>query len=436
MPPKQVESWGRALNKHGIRARVLLLALLPLALVASALTWYSVQARQGDIEQALEDRSLAVVRQLAQSCEYGLFVGERELLLRQARLSQVSAGASAVVIARPDGRELLRVGLPRLQTTWQGAQAQVLFRDADTLLVSAPVLQAPIEMDYALDTLAGSRLLGFVALEIPRRETLARQHKVLLTSLTVTLLGLALAAVLAWRLGRVIVRPISRLAAAVERIGAGDLDVRVDVEAGGEFVVLEQGINRMAAELQISDAHLRERIRLATEELAWRADHDQLTGLLNRTAFDALLSTAIAQAATGRQYCLLYLDLDRFKQVNDIGGHVAGDELLRQFVALVRSSLNEADCCARLGGDEFGILLADCDQARAEERAWAICRAVAAHRFNCAGREYQIGTSIGVASLHPGCGGPDRLTSAADLACYAAKHGGRDQVRVFKENMG
>lgn len=421
------------MNKHGIRARVLLLALLPLALVAFALTWYSVQARQDDIEQALEDRSLAVARQLAQSCEYGLFVGERDWLLRQARLSQVSAGASAVVIVQPDGRELMHVGSPRLKPIWSSTLPHVLFRDEETLLVAAPVLQTPIEIDYASDTGAGPHLLGFVALEIPRRETLDRQREVLLTSLTVTLLGLVLAAILAWRLGRAIVRPITRLAAAVERIGAGELDARVDVEAGGEFVVLEQGINRMAAELQVSDAHLRDKIRLATEELAWRADHDQLTGLLNRAAFDVVLSSTMAQATADRQFCLLYLDLDRFKQVNDIGGHVAGDELLRQFVALVRPFLDPADCFARLGGDEFGILLADCDLVCAEKRAWTLCHEVGAHRFHCAGREYGIGVSIGVTRMDPDFDGPDKLTSAADLACYAAKHAGRDQVRVFSE---
>lgn len=423
------------MNKHGIRARVLLLAMLPLALVAFALTWYSVLARQGDIERALEDRSIAVARQLAQSCEYGLFVGELESLTRQARLSLISAGASAVVIVQSDGQELLRLGLPRLKPEWSPDQTAILVRDAETLLVSAPVMQAPIEVDYAPRHGMDGRLLGYVALEIPRRATLDRQREVLFTSLTVTLLGLALAALLAWRLGRAIVRPISRLAEAVERIGGGELDVRVDVEAGGEFVVLEQGINRMAAELQVSDAQLREKIRKATEELAWRADHDSLTGLLNRVAFDAAINDVAEQAAAGRPFCLLYLDLDRFKQVNDIGGHVAGDEVLRQFVGVTRTLLNAEDRFARLGGDEFGILLAGCDTASAEERAWAIRHAVAAHRFHCGGRAYEIGVSIGVAGMNPGWSSPDMLTSAADHACYAAKHGGRDQVCVHSAAM-
>lgn len=421
------------LNNHGIRARVLLLALLPLALVAFALTWHSIQARQGDIEQALEERALAVARQLAQACEYGLFIGERDTLLRQARLSQVSAGASAVVVVDPRGRELLRLGMPRLEADWPSSLERPLLRDAETLRVAAPVRQAPIDLGYDPAASAGGPLLGYVALEIPRRETRARQHQVLLTSLAVTLLGLSLAGLLAWRLGRDIVRPISRLTRAVERIGAGDLDARVVVEAGGEFVVLEQEINRMAAELQASYANLREKIRVATEELAWRADHDPLTGLLNRGAFDVALRQALEQSRDGRQFSLLYLDLDHFKQVNDSGGHLAGDELLRQFVVLARRFLHDRDSFARLGGDEFGILLADCAEAEAEQRARTLCREIDAHPFHCQGRDYRIGASIGVAGLNHGWDDADKLTRAADAACYAAKHGGRGQVCVFPE---
>lgn len=419
------------MNNHGIRARVLLLALLPVALVALGLSWYSIQARQSDIESALEERALAVARQLAQACEYGLFSGEREALLHQARLTQASGGASAVTIVDASGRELLRLGQPRFKPHWHAGQALVLARDIESLLVAAPVVQLPMDRDYSLTPRNASSVLGFVALEIPRRETITRQHEVLLTSLAFTALGLTLAGLLAWRLGRDIVRPISRLTKAVERIATGDLNARVDVDAGGEFVVLEQGINRMAAELQASYGNLQEKIRAATEELAWRADHDPLTGLLNRPGFDAALRDALEQARRGRSFSLLYLDLDRFKQVNDAGGHLAGDELLCQFAALVQSSLNDQDCFARLGGDEFGILLADCGQASAEQRAWALCRGIGGYRFHCQGSDYQIGASIGLVSLDQDWADTDKLMSAVDGACYVAKRGGREQVCVY-----
>lgn len=424
------------MNNHGIRARVLLLALLPLALVALGLSWYSIQARQDDLEQALEERALAVARQLAQACEYGLFVGERDALLRQARRSLSSAGVSAITIVDASGSELLRLGQPRFKPQWHSSQAQILASDGERLLVAAPVVQVAMDLDYGPAAREAGTLLGFVALEIPRRETVARQRQVLFTSLAFTALGLALAGLLAWRLGRAIVGPISRLTQAIEQIAAGDLDARVDVDAGGEFVVLEQGINRMAAELQASQQHLQEKIRAATEELAWRANHDPLTGLLNRPGFDAVLHGALEEARAGHHHVMLYLDLDRFKEVNDAGGHLAGDELLRQFAALVQSSLSDQDCFARLGGDEFAILLADADPASAEPRAWALCRGISGHRFHCVGRDYQVGVSIGLASLDQDWADADKLMSAVDGACYAAKRGGREQVCVYRADGG
>jgi diguanylate cyclase (GGDEF)-like protein len=418
------------MNNHGIRARILLLALLPLALVAMVLSWYSIQARQSDIEQALEERALAVARELAQACEYGLFAGQHDVLLRQARLSQSSVGASAVSIVDANGRELLRLGQPRFVPLRRISEASILASDDESLQVAAPVLQAALDMDSGMAARDKASLLGFVALELPRRATIARQRQVLLTSLAFTALGLALAGLLAWRLGRDVVRPISRLAEAVERIGSGDLNARVDVDAGGEFLVLERGINRMAAELQASYGDLQEKIRAATEELAWRADHDPLTGLLNRSGFDAALGVALEQARAGRRYALLYLDLDRFKQVNDAGGHLAGDELLRQFATLVRSRLNDDDGFARLGGDEFAILMADCDPSGAEQRAWALSREIGDFQFHCAGSDYQVGASIGLVSLNQDWADTETLLHTVDCACYAAKHGGCERVRV------
>lgn len=419
------------MNNYGIRTRVLLLALLPLALVALGLSWYSIQGRQNEIERSLEERALAVVRQLAQASEYGLFAGELETLLHQARQAQSSGGASAIIIVDLGGRELLRLGEPRFNPSWRSGQALVQDRDAERLLVVAPITQLPIEVDYGATAREADNLLGFVALEISRQETLVRQSQVLFNSLAFTLMGLVLAGLLAWRLGRDIVRPINRLTEAVERIGAGDLNARVDVDTGGEFVVLEQGINRMAAELQASYGNLQEKIRVATEELAWRADHDPLTGLLNRPGFDDALCLALQQARAGRLYSLLYLDLDRFKQVNDAGGHLAGDELLRQFASLVQSFLHDHDRFARLGGDEFSILLADCDLACAEQRAWELCRAVSGNRFHCQACDYSVGASIGLVSLDRGWVDTDKLMSAVDSACYAAKRNGRECVCIY-----
>ena len=126
-------------------------------------------------------------------------------------------------------------------------------------------------------------------------------------------------------------------------------------------------------------------LRSMEREMIYLASHDALTGLINRREFEARLKRALRNArGEGASTSLLYLDLDEFKLVNDTCGHLAGDEMLKQVTALLRSRVRRSDTLARLGGDEFGVLLEDCplDQARADRRGHA--RMVREFRFSLA----------------------------------------------------
>ena len=170
------------------------------------------------------------------------------------------------------------------------------------------------------------------------------------------------------------------------------------------------------------------------DELTFHATHDALTGALNRRAFESRLERAIAHARQhATPYALLYLDMDRFKEVNDTGGHVAGDELLRVLSALLLRSLRDEDTLARLGGDEFAVLLEHCPLNEAEEVAERIRSAVAAFRFRWLEQEFTVGASIGLVAF--GRGGvltPQQLLNRADEMCYRAKSEGRNQVHVYQ----
>jgi diguanylate cyclase (GGDEF)-like protein/PAS domain S-box-containing protein len=166
-----------------------------------------------------------------------------------------------------------------------------------------------------------------------------------------------------------------------------------------------------------------------TSELMYHANHDALTGLANRRSFESRLERAIATAAEqGCSHALLYFDLDRFKTVNDRGGHVAGDELLRQLAALLRKQLRERDTLARLGGDEFAVLLEDCRAGDASFVAEKIRDAVSRFEFVWEGERFQIGASIGQLDFQSGGHSPDELIARADELCYRAKARGRNQV--------
>ncbi len=175
-------------------------------------------------------------------------------------------------------------------------------------------------------------------------------------------------------------------------------------------------------------------IELAASESKCRhiALHDQLTRLPNRLSFQETLSTALANRQ--QEVAVLFVDLDRFKLVNDTLGHAAGDELVRRLSENMARSLDGQGIIARLGGDEFGIIL----QAEAAQRAEAIgaeLGALCAQQFELLGSQVHVSASIGIAQRgHSNVDGSE-LLRRADLALYSAKQGGRNCCRMFEPHL-
>jgi diguanylate cyclase (GGDEF)-like protein/PAS domain S-box-containing protein len=173
--------------------------------------------------------------------------------------------------------------------------------------------------------------------------------------------------------------------------------------------------------------------RRLTNELTYHANHDALTGLDNRRAFEFRLERAVSNAAEqGSRHSLLFFDLDFFKAVNDQAGHVAGDELLRQLAVVLRKQLREHDMLARLGGDEFALLLANCTPEQAARASEKIRSAIANFIFSWQGHAFRIGASIGRVDFCDGRMPVPELLMRADEMCYAAKTSGRNQVRTYE----
>ena len=172
--------------------------------------------------------------------------------------------------------------------------------------------------------------------------------------------------------------------------------------------------------------------RAMERQLTYQAKHDALTGLINRREFEHRLSELIDQLEDGpAQHLLCYIDLDQFKLVNDVCGHVAGDALLRQVANLLQHRLRSADTLARLGGDEFGVLLTNCPLERGITIAEAMRERVHALRFPWEDKVFAIGASVGLVPLSRGLGNLADALSRADEACYAAKDSGRNRVHVY-----
>ncbi len=173
-------------------------------------------------------------------------------------------------------------------------------------------------------------------------------------------------------------------------------------------------------------------IRGLTRQMSYQATHDALTGLINRREFERRVEEAMDSArAEDAVHILFYMDLDRFKAVNDSCGHLAGDNMLREVAGLIKAQVRDSDFVGRLGGDEFGTLLVGCPIDKARQIAADICNAVADYRFVWKDKIFNIGISIGVVEIGHAAASLADLMSAADSACYVAKQRGRGQVHVY-----
>lgn len=173
-------------------------------------------------------------------------------------------------------------------------------------------------------------------------------------------------------------------------------------------------------------------IRGLTRQMSYQATHDPLTGLINRREFERRLQESVDSAHSEESiHMLFYMDLDRFKAVNDSCGHLAGDNLLREVATLIKDQVRDSDFVGRLGGDEFGTLLIGCPIDKARQIAADICSAVGDYRFVWKDKIFNIGISIGLVEITHASGTLQDIISAADSACYVAKQRGRGQVHVY-----
>lgn len=171
------------------------------------------------------------------------------------------------------------------------------------------------------------------------------------------------------------------------------------------------------------------KVRSMQRELEFKALHDVLTGLPNRRKFESVLGDSLQEArSAGVEHALCYLDLDRFKEVNDSAGHAAGDQLLRMVTEVLCKAVRSGDLVARLGGDEFVMILFRCPHEKARKIAQGMLETLAALHFPWEGGVHAITASMGLTRIHAQSGSVANIVREADIACYAAKRTGRNSV--------
>jgi diguanylate cyclase (GGDEF)-like protein/PAS domain S-box-containing protein len=230
--------------------------------------------------------------------------------------------------------------------------------------------------------------------------------------------------------------PVERCLAMRRRVNMGRRAVMVSVDGEHEHSVEITASPVRGPSNSISGTvvvfHDVSELRGLTRKMSYQATHDPLTGLINRREFERRLDEAMDSAhAEEAVHMLFYMDLDRFKAVNDSCGHMAGDNMLREVAALIKDEVRDSDFVGRLGGDEFGALLVGCPIEKARQIATDICNAISDYRFVWKDKIFNIGISIGLVEISHASGTLQDVISAADSACYMAKQQGRGQVHVY-----
>jgi diguanylate cyclase (GGDEF)-like protein len=238
---------------------------------------------------------------------------------------------------------------------------------------------------------------------------LAKEKRVV--GVAAAIAALVLSVLVAWLLGRAVLRPLSQLRLATNRIRAGDRHARLNWTRSDEIGMVARDFDRMAEELQ-------------------EARKDPLTGLLNHRAFQERLREELSRAEReGYPVSVVALDIDNFKEINDTWGHAFGDEALRLLAEATLAEMRASDICGRVGGDEFMAAFVRSDAASTERVVARLRAKVAGLELNLAGRSVTV--SAGIAEFPRHTAVQEELLHLADGAMYWAKLDGKDRAFTY-----
>lgn len=296
------------------------------------------------------------------------------------------------------------------------------------LQITNPVGNAPAARDMerfdahieqAVDALERTHEYFHQILDQNRTQSDAIYYRALWVNVIALSIAAAAALLAAILLRRSITVPLGALLSGTAQLAEGNLSHRVILHRNDELGELAVDFNKMAVQLETAQEDL---IRIAT--------HDGLTGLYNHRTFYALLSDELSRSMRfKRVFSLLLIDIDHFKRVNDVHGHLAGDSVLRQLSKLLGSEARAIDRVCRYGGEEICILMPEADLEAATKFAERLRMAVAEKSFELdGGNSITLTVSIGVATWPTHADNAHALVAAADRAMYLAKDGGRNKV--------
>jgi diguanylate cyclase (GGDEF)-like protein len=351
----------------------------------------------------------------------------------QPRLAQlVNASAAEVILLAPGGAPLLSTG---------AAAGDLVAVEPTTLKrLRAHAGEPMIFTGYHEREVIGlAERPGALPIVVMAQRDRAEVYRAWLKSLQL-FLGLLggltlLVCIVAYWMGRSIVKPLDSLIGAADRIASGDLAVQLHVATEGEIGQLTRVFNKMVDRLRHSHEEVgaaNQVLQDQNQKLEALSVTDSLTGVYNRKKLDDILADQFTRyRRSHRAFALLMLDIDNFKSLNDTYGHLTGDEVLANLAAILKRSVRNVDFVARYGGEEFVVVLVETPAEAALQIAERIRALVETPRLGAANKLISVTVSLGVTDSRDGDARPEDVLARADRAMYEAKHAGRNMVRAI-----
>jgi len=462
------------LNHHSrisLSAKFNVLTISLILVTSVGISLYMIRTEMKDYYRDLIKNSETIADTTAKNCEYGIYTEDRASLLRVAEslagapdiayLSVLKKGKQPIV-SRVFKPAQLIPDFPFENTLPADRAAHADFTSAQDgqryLEILFPVVSNVSGITDVLlrggQVVEEPTVIGYLRLGMTQEGIEKRIHVLLISTTLFTSFLVLLGSGLTVLMTKRITSPLMKLTSATQDIANGKFDARIDVATTDEIAELAHSFDHMRVNLGTYRDQVEEKNRalletnkqlvgeiaarkIAEEQLRHDALHDALTGLPNRSLFmDRLTHTiVIAKRRKDYIYAVLFLDIDRFKVINDSLGHIVGDQLLIAIGQRLLTCLRPGDTVARLGGDEFAVLLEDISGlGNATFIAERIGSALAAP-FTAAGNEVFVTGSIGIALSAADYDYPEQVLRDADTAMYQAKSSSKVAYVVFEPGM-
>ena len=312
-------------------------------------------------------------------------------------------------------------------TDQQRYSVETLFEKIPIVRISKPIWTRSLLADGMLGVdlnapAVKETLVGYIEVGADYSDYESQLDRAIATAMLIGASVLILLTAASWFIYRRALLPLSDLQQPLKMLAGGSTNFSVTTSGHREIVAIADALNTTVAALKERDTKLRQ-----------LANHDSLTGLINRHRFSELLDAEIEAAVDEkRTSALLFIDLDQFKYMNDSFGHAAGDRLLRLVAERLVASVRERDIVARFGGDEFIVLLMDVSKKEAESICTTLVKRMQDERFIEGTESFDVRCSIGVTMIRGARLTAEELLAQADMACHHAKAKGRNQFCVYK----